>query len=122
MEKNMDFISVAKDKMNALDEKKAFSLNELFEGDPDWEACPETHRGKGKEFYYRCERGEFDTDDYRVKPIRGKNPQRYWKVSGADAHSPVVINGLPNNSTLTVVEANIMLASLGKTLAIVDIP
>jgi hypothetical protein len=77
-------------------------------------------RGKGTVFYNRSQSGVFNRDDFIIEVMRrGTGAQKYRKIV-VPVSTSVFLNEYPSSSPLGDVIA--VLARVGKTLAIVDMP
>ena len=70
--------------------------------------------GQGKRFWHQVEDGEFNTNEYEIRPVGNTTPQKYQKWMSAQ---PIVAP----NIDASLRSVNELLKPLGKTLAIVPL-
>jgi hypothetical protein len=96
-------------------DREVFTLPDLVNRSGQSAAYNLNPNGEGKRFWTQVEDGEFDTSEYKIRPVTGKtNPQKYQKWV---LDQPIIAP----NSDVSVRLANELLKPLGKTLAIVPL-
>jgi hypothetical protein len=101
--------------IEAMTDRETFSFCELADLSGQTAVYAVSPTGEGKRFWAQVENGEFNTNEYEIRPVLGKtNPQRYQKWS---LEQPIIAP----NSGVSICLANELLKPLGKILAIIPI-